>query len=109
MDPEAASAAFGESPYRGAGKVRRRIRRLVRSRVFNNARTATRNLDLPIGAPLISSTALSSVHRLIPASARRPQRRSFLHPPVRRRVFPDLNLRPALATLIRAALLLRLY
>ena len=34
--------------YRGAGKVRRRIRRLVRSRFFNNARTATRNLDLPL-------------------------------------------------------------
>ena len=35
--------------YRGA--LRRRMRRLVRSRVFNNARTATRNLDLlpPIG------------------------------------------------------------
>ena len=32
--------------YRGA--LRRRIRRLVRSRVFNNARTATRNLDLPL-------------------------------------------------------------
>src|SRR6516165_3085339 len=34
--------------YRGAGKIRRRIRRLVRSRSFNNARTATRNLDLPL-------------------------------------------------------------
>jgi hypothetical protein len=32
--------------YRGA--VRRRIRRLVRSRFFNNVRTATRNLDLPL-------------------------------------------------------------
>jgi hypothetical protein len=32
--------------YRGA--LRRRIRRLVRSRLFNNARTATRNLDLPL-------------------------------------------------------------
>src|SRR3974390_1026165 len=32
--------------YRGA--LRRRIRRLVRSRFFNNARTATRNLDLPL-------------------------------------------------------------
>jgi hypothetical protein len=32
--------------YRGA--LRRRIRRLVRSRVFDNARTATRNLDLPL-------------------------------------------------------------
>jgi hypothetical protein len=28
--------------------VRRRIRRLVRGRVFNNVRTATRNLDLPL-------------------------------------------------------------
>jgi hypothetical protein len=32
--------------YRGA--LRRRMRRLVRSRLFNNARTATRNLDLPL-------------------------------------------------------------
>jgi hypothetical protein len=32
--------------YRGA--LRRRMRRLVRSRVFNNARTATRNRDLPL-------------------------------------------------------------
>ena len=32
--------------YRGA--LRRRIRRLVRSRLFNNVRTATRNLDLPL-------------------------------------------------------------
>src|SRR6516162_10012152 len=32
--------------YRGA--LRRRMRRLVRSRVFNNPRTATRNLDLPL-------------------------------------------------------------
>jgi hypothetical protein len=32
--------------YRGA--LRRRMRRLVRSRVFNNARTAIRNLDLPL-------------------------------------------------------------
>ena len=30
--------------YRG----RRRMRRLVRSRFFNNVRTATRNLDLPL-------------------------------------------------------------
>ena len=39
--------------YRGAGKVRRRSRRRVRRRVLSNARTATRNLDLPlaIGAP----------------------------------------------------------
>jgi len=34
--------------YRGAGKVRRRSRRRVRRRVFSNARTATRNLDLPL-------------------------------------------------------------
>ena len=48
----AQSRAEGRAPrafsYRGAGKVRRRIRRLVRSRFFNNARTATRNLDLPL-------------------------------------------------------------
>ena len=35
--------------YRGA--LRRRIRRLVRSRLFNNARTASRNRDLAIRAP----------------------------------------------------------
>jgi len=45
MVSEGARRAFS---YRGAGKVRRRIRRLVRSRFFNNARTATRNLDLPL-------------------------------------------------------------
>jgi hypothetical protein len=61
--------------YRGA--LRRRIRRLVRSRVFNNARTATRNLDLPlaIGDPI--ATQLFLLHRQIPASAWRPQRRTF--------------------------------
>jgi len=32
--------------YRGA--LRRRMRRLARSRVFNNARTASRNRDLPL-------------------------------------------------------------
>jgi hypothetical protein len=32
--------------YRNAPRLR--IRRLVRWRVFNNARTATRNLDLPL-------------------------------------------------------------
>ena len=36
--------------YRGA--LRRRIRRLVRSRLFNNARTASRNRDLAIRAPI---------------------------------------------------------
>jgi len=36
--------------YRGA--LRRRMRRLVRPRVFNNARTASRNRDLAIRAPL---------------------------------------------------------
>jgi hypothetical protein len=30
------------------GKLRRRSRRRVRSRVFNNARTASRNRDLPL-------------------------------------------------------------
>jgi hypothetical protein len=67
--------------YRGA--LRRRIRRLVRSRVFNNARTATRNLDLPlaIGDPI--ATQLFLLHRRILASAWRPQRRPlFRHPPV---------------------------
>ena len=61
--------------YRGA--LRRRIRRLVRSRVFNNARTATRNLDLPlaIGNPI--ATQLFLLHRRILASAWRPQRRTF--------------------------------
>jgi hypothetical protein len=61
--------------YRGA--LRRRIRRLVRSRVFNNALTATRNLDLPlaIGDPI--ATQLFLLHRQIPASAWRPQRRTF--------------------------------
>jgi hypothetical protein len=61
--------------YRGA--LRRRIRRLVRSRVFNNARTATRNLDLPlaIGDPI--ATQLFLLHRRILASAWRPQRRPF--------------------------------
>jgi len=44
--------------YRGA--LRRRIRRLVRSRLFNNVRTATRNLDLPlaIATPPTGSPAL---------------------------------------------------
>jgi hypothetical protein len=46
--------------YRGA--LRRRIRRLVRSRVFNNARTATRNLDLPlaIGDPIATHNAVQN-------------------------------------------------
>ena len=46
------------------GKVRRRIRRLFRARAFNNARTATRNLDLPpaIGATPISSPALPTAY-----------------------------------------------
>jgi hypothetical protein len=63
--------------YRGAGKVRRRIRRLVRSRFFNNARTATRNLDLPliIGDPHLFTAPL--LHRRILASAWRPQRGLF--------------------------------
>ena len=64
--------------YRGTGKARRRIRRLVRSRFFHNARTATRNLDLPlaIGDPISSQLLL--LHRRILASAWRPQRRAFL-------------------------------
>ena len=58
--------------YRGA--LRRRMRRLVRSRVFNNARTATRNLDLPlaIGDPIAAQLFL--LPRWILASAWRPQR-----------------------------------
>ena len=63
--------------YRGA--LRRRIRRLVGSRAFNNARTATRNLDLPlaIGDPI--ATQLFLPYRRILASAWRPQRRAFCH------------------------------
>ena len=44
--------------YRGA--LRRRMRRLVRPRVFNSARTATRNLDLPPaigGSPSLPSSS----------------------------------------------------
>ena len=46
--------------YRGA--LRRRIRRLVRSRLFNNARTATRNLDLPLAIfdPILVPALLTS-------------------------------------------------
>ena len=46
--------------YRGA--LRRRMRRLVRSRVFNKVRTATLNLDLPlaIGDPLLASACCKS-------------------------------------------------
>src|SRR3974390_975552 len=45
--------------YRGA--LRRRIRRrLVRSRVFNNARIATRNLDLPLAIDVTPSLPSSS-------------------------------------------------
>jgi hypothetical protein len=64
--------------YRGAGKVRRRIRRLVRSRFFNNARTATRNLDLPLAIATPISSQLLLLHRRILASAWRPQRWAFL-------------------------------
>ena len=69
-----ARAGFGGGPsYRGAAKVRRRMRGLVRSRVFNNARTAPRNLDLlpAISAPILFPN--SSYCRWIPASAQRPQ------------------------------------
>jgi hypothetical protein len=58
--------------YRGA--LRRRIRRLARSRVFSNARTATRNRDLAIRAPSIPCFLL---HRRILASAWRPQPWAF--------------------------------
>ena len=61
--------------YRGA--LRRRIRRLVRSRVFNNARTATRNLDLPLAIDDPIATQLFLLHRRILASAWRPQRQTF--------------------------------
>jgi hypothetical protein len=49
-------------------------------RVFNNARAATRNLDLPlaIGDPI--ATQLFLLHRWILASAWRPQWRVFLGP-----------------------------
>jgi hypothetical protein len=59
--------------YRGAGKVRRRIRRLVRSLFFNNTRTATLNLDLPLAIALPISSHLLLLHRRILASAWRPQ------------------------------------
>ena len=59
-DRAARRSPGGAFSYLCAGKVRRRIRRLFRARVFNNARTATRNLDLPpaIGVTPISSPAL---------------------------------------------------
>jgi len=50
--------------------VRRGIRRLIRSRLFKNARTATRNLDLPLAilpTPMLPRFFLP--HRRIPASA----------------------------------------
>ena len=62
--------------YRGG--LRQRMRRLVRPRVFNNARTASRNRDLAIRAP--SSPSCFLFHRRILASAWRPQRRVFLGP-----------------------------
>jgi hypothetical protein len=49
--------------------VRRRIRRLVRPRVFNNARTATRNLDLPLAICDPIFVPLFLVHSRILASA----------------------------------------
>ena len=51
--------------YRGA--LRRRIRRLVRSRLFNNARTAIRDPSIPCFL----------LHRRILASAWRPQPWAF--------------------------------
>src|SRR6516162_2082084 len=85
----AQSRAEGRAPrafsYRGAGKVRRRIRRLVRSRFFNNARTATRNLDLPlaIGDPhLLTAPPTASADS---GQCRAATRAGFFwHPPVRR-------------------------
>ena len=56
--------------------MRRRTRRLVRPRVFNNARTASRNRDLAIrDPPLIPSSFL--LHGRILASARRQQQQAF--------------------------------
>ena len=63
--------------YRRVGKVCRRIRRLVGPRVFNNARTATRNLDLPLAIDDPIATHLFLLHKRILASAWRPQRRTF--------------------------------
>ena len=63
--------------HRGARKVRQRLRRRVRSRVFNNARTATRNLDLPLAIGVPIAAQLFLLHRGILASAWRPQRRAF--------------------------------
>jgi hypothetical protein len=56
--------------YRGAGKVRRRLRRRIRSRPFTNARTATRSLDLllAIGDPHVCPSGPIFVYRSIPAS-----------------------------------------
>ena len=88
----AQSRAEGRAPrafsYRGAGKVRRRIRRLVRSRFFNNARTATRNLDLPlaIGDPHLLTappTASADSGQCMAAT----MGGFFWHPPTLRRFF----------------------
>jgi hypothetical protein len=67
--------------YRRVGKVRRRIRRLVRSRVFNSARTATRNLDLPLAIcdPILVPALLTSSPDSGQCMAA--TRRAFLHPP----------------------------
>ena len=70
VDLDQARGGFYRPPVTGAfsylcaGKVRRRIRRLFRARAFNNARTATRNLDLPpaIGVTPISSPALPTAY-----------------------------------------------
>ena len=57
--------------YRGALRRRRRRARL---RVFNNARTATRNLDLPLAIGRSPShPAACLLHRRIPASVWRQQ------------------------------------
>jgi hypothetical protein len=56
----------------------------VRSRALTNARAATRSLDLPlaIGDPRVFPQPVHySVHRLIPASALRPQRKLFVMVP----------------------------
>jgi hypothetical protein len=55
-----AGPSGGPFTYRGAGTVRRRTRRRVRPRVFSNARTATRNRDLPL--------AIRRPHNLLPSA-----------------------------------------
>ena len=62
--------------YRGA-RVRRRMRRLVRLRFFNNACTVTSNLTLPLA---IGDFHLFTAPRIL-ASTWRPHGGLFWHPP----------------------------